>query len=150
MNKETLRMQMLAGIITESQYKLKLNECEHIIEGKLSPERKKRLDSLRIELMASLDPEFEQFDIEEEIREPDEILTDIRNEFGDVIASQIESGEYKSLHDMEDDDDYDLHLDKLADKIKYGVANYRVTKGGKMHKQDVEKMKNYYKNKREF
>jgi len=26
MNKETLRMQMLAGIITESQYKLKLNE----------------------------------------------------------------------------------------------------------------------------
>ena len=26
MNKETLRMQMLAGIITESQYKMKLNE----------------------------------------------------------------------------------------------------------------------------
>ena len=26
MNKETLRMQMLAGIITESQYKEKLNE----------------------------------------------------------------------------------------------------------------------------
>lgn len=26
MNKETLRMQMLAGIITESQYKVKLNE----------------------------------------------------------------------------------------------------------------------------
>jgi hypothetical protein len=26
MNKETLRMQMLAGIITESQYKTKLNE----------------------------------------------------------------------------------------------------------------------------
>ena len=26
MNKETLRMQMLAGIITESQYKAKLNE----------------------------------------------------------------------------------------------------------------------------
>ena len=28
MNKETLRMQMLAGIITESQYKAKLNEDE--------------------------------------------------------------------------------------------------------------------------
>ena len=28
MNKETLRMQMLAGIITESQYKVKLNEDE--------------------------------------------------------------------------------------------------------------------------
>ena len=30
MNKETLRMQMLAGIITESQYKVKLNEDESI------------------------------------------------------------------------------------------------------------------------
>jgi hypothetical protein len=29
MNKETLRMQMLAGIITESQYKAKLNEDEN-------------------------------------------------------------------------------------------------------------------------
>ena len=28
MNKETLRMQMLAGIITESQYKAKLNEIK--------------------------------------------------------------------------------------------------------------------------
>jgi hypothetical protein len=28
MNKEQLRMQMLAGIITESQYKAKLNEDE--------------------------------------------------------------------------------------------------------------------------
>jgi hypothetical protein len=28
MNKETLRMQMLAGIITEGQYKEKLNEEE--------------------------------------------------------------------------------------------------------------------------
>ena len=28
MNKETLRIQMLAGIITEGQYKVKLNEAE--------------------------------------------------------------------------------------------------------------------------
>jgi hypothetical protein len=30
MNKETLRMQMLAGLITESQYKTKLNEFEEL------------------------------------------------------------------------------------------------------------------------
>ena len=30
MNKETLRMQMLAGLITEGQYKQKLNESEEI------------------------------------------------------------------------------------------------------------------------
>ena len=34
MNKELLRMQMLAGVITESQYKAKLNEEEN-----LSPEQ---------------------------------------------------------------------------------------------------------------
>jgi hypothetical protein len=33
MNKETLRMQMLAGIITEGQYKSKLNEYENLEEN---------------------------------------------------------------------------------------------------------------------
>lgn len=33
MNKETLRMQVLAGIITESQYKVKLNENNKFPEG---------------------------------------------------------------------------------------------------------------------
>ena len=33
MNKETLRMQMLAGIITESQYKTKLNEENTFIDA---------------------------------------------------------------------------------------------------------------------
>ena len=37
MNKETLRMQMLAGIITESQYKEKI---ENIYEVALKPEEK--------------------------------------------------------------------------------------------------------------
>jgi hypothetical protein len=34
MKKEELRMQMLAGIITESQYKQKLNENEDVMEAK--------------------------------------------------------------------------------------------------------------------
>jgi hypothetical protein len=35
MNKETLRMQMLAGIITEGQYKEMLNETERIFKLKI-------------------------------------------------------------------------------------------------------------------
>jgi len=47
MNKETLRMQMLAGIITEGQYKVKLNENEEekplSITIELTDEFKKRM-----------------------------------------------------------------------------------------------------------
>ena len=43
MNKETLRMQMLAGLITESQYKSKLGDIQ---ESKLSPERQSILNNL--------------------------------------------------------------------------------------------------------
>jgi len=35
--------------------------------------------------------------------------------------------------------------DKLADKEKFGDNRYRVTKSGKMNKQDVDRMKNQYK-----
>jgi hypothetical protein len=38
MNKEQLRMQMLAGIITESEYKVKLNENITELEVKWTPE----------------------------------------------------------------------------------------------------------------
>jgi hypothetical protein len=43
MNKETLRMQMLAGIITESQYK---EQTENIYEMALKPEEKSVFDDL--------------------------------------------------------------------------------------------------------
>ena len=43
MNKETLRMQMLAGVITESEYKAKLNEeikttdIESVVKNSVEP-----------------------------------------------------------------------------------------------------------------
>jgi hypothetical protein len=43
MNKETLRMQMLAGIITESQYKEK---TENLYEASLKPEEKNVFDDI--------------------------------------------------------------------------------------------------------
>ena len=38
MNKETLRMQMLAGIITEAEYKLKLEETPEVLEPEVKPD----------------------------------------------------------------------------------------------------------------
>ncbi len=38
MNKETLRMQMLAGIITEAEYKLKLEETPEVLEPVVKPD----------------------------------------------------------------------------------------------------------------
>jgi hypothetical protein len=43
MNKETLRMQMLAGIITEGQYKAKLNENEEYVPYQFDDEKGKEL-----------------------------------------------------------------------------------------------------------
>ena len=43
MNKETLRMQMLAGIITESQYK---ERTENLYEASLKPEEKQVFDDI--------------------------------------------------------------------------------------------------------
>jgi hypothetical protein len=43
MNKETLRMQMLAGIITESQYK---ERTENLYEASLNPEEKNIFDDI--------------------------------------------------------------------------------------------------------
>ena len=43
MNKETFRMQMLAGIITEGQYQ---NQTENIYEVALKPEEKSVFDDL--------------------------------------------------------------------------------------------------------
>jgi hypothetical protein len=43
MNKETLRMQMLAGIITESQYK---ERTENLYEASLNPEEKQVFDDI--------------------------------------------------------------------------------------------------------
>ena len=45
-NKETLRMQMLAGIITESQYKAKLNEAEENLADFLNQHKDETFENI--------------------------------------------------------------------------------------------------------
>ena len=113
------------------------------LNEKLSPEQQKRLDSLRDELRFAIDPDNEYHNYEG--RAADNIRTDIRSEFGDKIANQIEDGEYE-MHFPRDTGVPGFQPDdKLADKAKWGYNKYRITKAGKMNKQDVNKIKNYYK-----
>ena len=112
-------------------------------EGKLSPEQQERLDSLRDELRSSIDPDNEYYDYEG--RDEVEIRADIRLEFGDKIADQIEDGEYEMHYPRETGVQGFQGDDKLAKKERWGYNKYRTTKSGKMHRQDVEAMKNRYK-----
>ncbi len=61
MNKETLRMQMLAGVITESQYKQRLNENISDPETKL----KDFIDSNLISFSNMSENETEQYSLDE-------------------------------------------------------------------------------------
>lgn len=110
-------------------------------EGKLSPEKQERLDSLRDELRSAIDPDNEYYDYDG--RDEVEIRSDIRSEFGDKIADQIEDGEYEMHYPR--GGWKSMGTDKLADKEKWGYSKPRITKSGKMNKQDISKMKNYYK-----
>jgi len=112
-------------------------------EGKLSPEQQERLDSLRDELRSSIDPDNEYYDYEG--RDEVEIRADIRLEFGDKIADQIEDGEYEMHYPRKTEVPGFQGDDKLAKKERWGYNKYRTTKSGKMHRQDVEAMKNRYK-----
>jgi hypothetical protein len=113
------------------------------LNEKLSPERQNRLDSLRDELKASTDPERDAYGSYEG-RDKEEIKLDIRSEFGDKIANQIEDGEYE-LHFPRDTGVPGFQdSDKLADKERF-FDKYRTTNSGKMNKQDINKRKNYLK-----
>ncbi len=127
----------LRQIIREEIYKA-LNET------KLTPERQKRLDSLRAELISATDPDRDVYDGYDG-RDEGEIIDNIRKEFGDKIANQIKDGSYEMHYPRQDKNQDIFSTDKLADKVKFGSTSHRITKDGKMNKQDVNKIKNYYK-----
>jgi hypothetical protein len=118
-------------------------EIKNILEGKLSISQQNKLDSLRDELRSAIDPENEYYNYEG--RDEVEIRADIRAEFGDKIADQIEDGEYEMHYPRATGVPGFQASDKLSDKEKWGYNKYRITKGGKMNKQDINKIKNYYR-----
>ena len=117
------------NIITDySNFKKKIS----LIEG-LDPEQRSRLDSLLSDYREATDPsDYNSY------YDPEEIIDTIRQEFGDKIASQVEAGSRK------------MHFPRQGHSTGYDKMDWRkpvdrVTKAGKMYKQDSDFRKNTIK-----
>lgn len=110
-----------------------------VTEAKLSPSKQKELDALIDEFEMATNPENEYIDGGwDRYRDENEILRDIEKKFGKTIASQVSAISHYPRHPY-------MGRDKLAWKKKWYGHPKRITKKGKMHKQDIQKMKSYYK-----
>jgi hypothetical protein len=94
MNKETIRMQMLAGIITEGQYKEKLNEAQNPDNVVSAKARKAFYDAVKM-IMSDL--------YDNKIMD-DDIIDEYLGIEGGLLGDAIEA----FLHDgNEEDEDFD-------------------------------------------
>ena len=99
MNKETLRMQMLAGLITESQYKQKLNESSQYSQLKLTPMGELLLNYLNSDVENDKPENYHLSSRDEQILMDmgmyvDELYGDNKFTNLDIFALDIASGEY--------------------------------------------------------
>ena len=122
---------------------MKSSELKQLIKEEIrSVLNENRLKDLVDEFRSSTDPDNEYYDYEG--RDSEEILRDIRNEFGDKIADQISDGEYKMHYPR--GGWKSMGTDKLSDKQShFNTIPNITTKAGKMHKGSINKMKSYYK-----
>jgi hypothetical protein len=109
---------------------------QDVAEG-LDPEKRSRLDALIGMYRDSTDPE-DYYDSEYE--DPEQVLDMIRAEFGDKVAGQIEAGTDKMHFPRQD------HAQGY-DTMSWKKPVDRVTKAGKMYKQDIDSRKNSIKSK---
>ena len=118
MNKETLRMQMLAGVITESQYKEKLNEM-----GNESSELNPLISKLKSELGPEVTVKLHQFE-DEDIdgnmvnREKIDIYATEDGFDGDGVF-EIDRHDGDQFHVYYLDFDQDEYFDKEEDVIQF-------------------------------
>jgi hypothetical protein len=105
---------------------------DRMSEAKLSTQQRDRLDDLILNVHLTTHPEY---DGEEE---PTKYLNMIRKEFGDKVAKQVNDGIDKE-HWGRDNHTYG------SDKLSWRKGGARITKSGKMNKQDVEALKNRIK-----
>jgi hypothetical protein len=107
------------------------------LEEGLDPDRRARLDDLISQYSDAVDPsDYGSY------MDPDETIETIRQEFGDKIARQVEAGADK-MHFPRDN--HTMGSDPLS--WKKG-NNHRLTKAGKLFKQDNDYMKNTIKSSR--
>ena len=117
-----------------SEWADSLSEAPDLAEG-LDIEKRARLDDLIGMYRDSTDPE-DYYDSEYE--DPEEVLDMIKAEFGDKVASQVSAGEDKMHYPRKD------HA-RGYDSMEFKKPVDRITKAGKMYKQDSDSRKNSIK-----
>ena len=108
------------------------NEEVELDEAKLSTQQRDRLDNLILNVHLTTHPEY---DGEET---PGKYLKDIEKEFGASVAKQVKDG-MEITHWGRD------NRSSGNDKLSWRKGGARITKSGKMNKQDVEALKNRIK-----
>jgi len=112
------------------------DEKDDIKEG-LDPDQRSRLDDLIDKYKDSVDPEYDSYGSDDHY-DSEDIVAQIRSEFGDKIADQVEAGAEK------------MHFGRPDHKHGYDPLGWRKpidrqTKAGKMFKQDSDYRKNMVK-----
>ena len=142
-DEQLIRLQKSAGLrgpnhgkpsMAHSEVEKRVDE-EGVAEG-LDPEKREILDNLIDQYRTATDPEA-YYGLDGEYGDPDEIIAQIRAEFGDKIADQLEAGADK-MH-------YPRHDIQRNDPLGWKKPVDRITKAGKMYKQDSDYMKNTIK-----
>jgi len=123
--------------IQEAYVGMKLNEGKETLEEKLSSGEQKELDKLIDKIYELSDPDYMGSESPESINK---YLDQIKNNFGEKIANDVESGIAKMHFPRHKMNVKSIGLDKLAAR-----DSSRTTKGGKANKQDLKKLKNQIK-----
>lgn len=110
---------------------------EGVAEG-LDPERRKKLDDLIDQYRTATDPSHDYYGVDDHY-DPEEIIDQIKQEFGDRIASQVEAGTDKMHFPRQG------HTSWKTDPLGWKSPVHRQTKAGKMYKQDSDYRKNTIK-----
>lgn len=105
-------------------------------EEGLDSEKRAKLDDLIDKYRTSSDPEYDYYGVDDH-HDPDEIIAQIRSEFGDKVASDVEAGTEK-MH-------FPRHGIQRSDPLGWKNPVDRATKAGKMYKQDSDYRKNAIK-----
>jgi hypothetical protein len=125
---------------TIGEFNLKTNQGwfgkKGIAEG-LDPNKRARLDDLIDQYRTATDPEA-YYGLDGEYGDPDEIIAQIRQEFGDNVANKVEAGADKMHFPRQ-------HHTHGYDPMSWKEPVDRITKGGKMYKQDSDFRKNTIK-----
>jgi hypothetical protein len=107
---------------------------QDVSEG-MDPDQRARLDDLIDKYRTSVDPSYDHYGVDDHY-DPDDVISQIRNEFGDNVANKIEAGADKMHFPRQH------HSSGYGDPLRWKTPVDRQTKAGKMYQQDSDYRKN--------